>query len=95
MKTTPENHTFLPCGVERLVMPQLRGYTKTLAIENGMSRDTITEDKTKYCPECGCPWYGNINQCGEGHRTCCDCYQEWWTDIEYDEMPPLRELPES
>jgi len=81
--------------VDALVMPKLRGYTKAQAIKNGMSRDTRRNDQTTHCPECGCPWYGNINQCGEGHRTCCDCYQEWWADIKYDAAASLRELPEA
>lgn len=74
--------------VDRRVRPQTRGYTEAKANQNGMHY----EDE-KQCPECGCPWYGNLNMCGEGHRTCCDCYQEWWMDIEYDHAVARRELP--
>ena len=70
------------------VRPKTRGYTEATAVKNGMHY----EDE-KQCPECGCPWYGNHNMCGEGHRTCCDCYQEWWTDIEYGHAVARRELP--
>ena len=27
--------------------------------------------------------------CGE----CCDCYQEWWTDVKYGHTADRRELP--
>ena len=49
--------------VDRRVRPQTRGYTEAKAHQNGMHY----EDE-KQCPECGCPWYGNFNMCGEGHR---------------------------
>jgi len=39
--------------------------------------------KTTACPECGCSDYYNPDELGEGYRTCVECGQEWWTDIEY------------
>lgn len=60
-----------------------RGYTKEKAIKNDMHHSVMSESETSECPECGCDWYGNKNQCGQGHRTCCNCYQEWWTDVIY------------
>lgn len=71
----------------------IRNYTETLAEKNGMSRDEDEGQPSSHCPECGCPWYGNKNQIGLGYRVCCDCYQEWWTDIKYERHVPLRELP--
>lgn len=71
----------------------IRNYTEKRAIKNGMFRDNIPGAKTSHCPECGCPWYGNKNQLGDGYRMCCDCYQDWWIGIEYHEPAPLRELP--
>lgn len=65
-----------------------RGYTEAKAKQNGMHYED-----DKHCPECGCPWCGNINMVGTGYRTCCDCYQEWWTDIKYDHTADRRELP--
>jgi len=44
------------------------------------------------CPECGCPWYGNKNDVGEGHRTCFNCFQEWWIDINYRNPAKRKEL---
>jgi hypothetical protein len=79
------------CGasdVERAVRPKTRGYTERRAIDAGMHYS-----EEQHCPECGCPWYGNKDYVSEGHRTCCDCYQEWWTDIEYKHTVPRRELP--
>ena len=38
---------------------------------------------TSCCPECGCAEYYNPNLCGDGHRTCKECDQEWWTDVTY------------
>ena len=70
------------------VRPKTRGYTEARAKQSGMHYES-----KKHCPECGCPWYGNKDDCGIGHRTCCDCYQEWWTDIEYDHTVARRELP--
>tara|TARA_R110000744_G_scaffold301066_2_gene410192 strand:- start:1211 stop:1429 length:219 start_codon:yes stop_codon:yes gene_type:complete len=64
-----------------------KGYTKILAIENGMHHSNEV-----HCPECGCDWYGNKNYCGDGHRTCVDCDQEYWTDIKYEETAERREL---
>ncbi len=66
----------------------IRGYTEKQAKENGMH---YSEDR--HCPECGCPWYGNKNYCGEGHRTCCDCHQEYWLCIKYKDVADRRELP--
>lgn len=74
--------------VERIVKPETRGYTESRARKEGMYYS-----ERYHCPECGCPWYGNKDNCGAGHRTCCDCYQEWWTDIEYAHAVPRRELP--
>jgi uncharacterized Zn finger protein (UPF0148 family) len=71
-------------------MTETRGYTVKKAIEKGMSYS-----EKQHCPECGCPWFGNMNLCGEGHRTCCDCYQEWWTDIDYKSTVERRELQEA
>lgn len=71
----------------------IRNYTEATAIKNGMSREHDLNQTTTHCPECGCPWYGNENHCGEGHRTCCDCYQEWWLHIKYTDPAELRELP--
>jgi len=76
------------CQVDVFVMPKTRNYTEALAKKGGMHYST-----DRCCPECGCPWYGNKNDCGEGHRTCCDCYQEWWMDIDYEHQAPRRELP--
>jgi len=83
-----KNETSNADCLQRLVRPQTRGYTEKQAEEAGMK---YSQDKQ--CPECGCPWYGNENNCGTGHRTCCDCYQEWWTDINYTTNVPRRELP--
>ena len=38
------------------------------------------------CPGCGCDEYTNENSVGEGYRVCADCFQEWWTDIDYDNV---------
>ena len=74
-------------------MVNIRNYTELLAIKNGMNRELDLDQNCTHCPECGSPWHGNKNQCGEGHRVCCDCYQDWWTDIKYDSAAKLRELP--
>jgi len=73
----------------QFVIPKTRGYTEAQANDSGME---YSEDKQ--CPECGCPWFGNMNICGEGHRVCCDCHQDWWTDIDYDNPAKRRELTE-
>jgi len=65
-----------------------RNKTEEQAIAAGMMSDT-----SGHCPECGCPWYGNKNLLGEGSRCCFDCYQDWWTDVKYDNQASLRELP--
>ena len=64
-------------------------YTVKDAKEKGMgySRD-------QGCPECGSPWFGNKNMCGDGHRVCYVCHQDWWTDIEYKNIAKRQELPE-
>lgn len=72
----------------------IRNLTKQQAIEKGLSRETDDNLKTSHCPECGCPWFGNKNMCGEGHRVCGDCYQDWWINIDYEKVHELRELPE-
>jgi len=72
-----------------------RNYTEAQAIKGGMSREDDLDQNTTHCPECGCPWYGNKNMCGDGHRACCDCYQDWWVHIEYTNPSELRELPEN
>lgn len=46
----------------------------------------------KHCPECGCPWYGNKNLCGDGHRTCYLCGQEWWAAVTYEHSALRKEL---
>lgn len=74
-------------------MCKIRDYTETQAKANGMEREVNLDQKTTHCPECGCPWFGNKNMCGEGHRVCCDCYQDWHTGISYDEPAKLREIP--
>lgn len=71
---------------------KLKGYTEYLAIKNGMSREDDLDQNCTHCPECGCPWYANKNLLGEGSRVCCDCEQDWWTDINYENMPSVREL---
>ncbi len=74
-------------------MDGLRNYTESLALKNGMEREAYLSQVTTHCPECGCPWYGNKNMCGEGSRVCVDCGQDWWVDTKYDHSVPLRELP--
>lgn len=69
------------------------GRTEQQAKDSGMSREVDLDLKTTHCPECGCPWFSNKNFCGEGHRVCFDCYQDWWTDIDYESKAELRELP--
>ena len=71
----------------------IRNYTESKAVSNGMARDDNSEQVTSHCPECGCPWYGNKNMLGDGHRVCCDCYQDWWVGIDYKNPAELRELP--
>ena len=60
-----------------------------VAIDSGMHH---SEDK--HCPECGCPWYGNKNLCGDGYRTCYLCGQEWWEDVTYKHSAIRKELGE-
>jgi hypothetical protein len=79
--------------VWRKMKSNIRNYTESQAIKSGMSRAKDYGGTTTHCPECGCPWYGNINMCGEGHRVCCDCYQDWWVNVKYDNQAQLRELP--
>lgn len=67
--------------------------TEKVAIERGMERETDLSQNCTHCPECGCPWFGNKNLCEEGHRTCFNCYQEWYTHIDYGQCAPLKELP--
>ena len=73
---------------------KIRNLTKKQALEKGLVRDSDANVKTSHCPECGCPWSGNINTCGEGHRVCGDCYQDWFTTINYEDAHEIRELPE-
>lgn len=70
----------------------IRGKTKEQAINSGMERETDLEQNTTHCPECGCPWFGNKNMCGEGHRVCFDCYQDYYTNSSYSNPAKLREL---
>jgi hypothetical protein len=65
-----------------------REKTEDDAIAAGMHYEYDCE-----CPECGCPWSANKDLCGEGYRTCYDCTQEWWTDIDYKNPAERRELP--
>jgi hypothetical protein len=76
--------------LERIVRRLPRGKTEADAIAAEMHYSDDQE-----CPECGCPWYANKNLCGEGHRTCYDCTQEWWTNVSYTEPAQRRELPEA
>jgi uncharacterized Zn finger protein (UPF0148 family) len=71
-------------------MPKTRGYTEKQAIADGMHYST-----DKHCPECGCPWYGNKDLLGEGYRMCCDCHQDWWTNIKYNNVADRREIPQA
>ena len=72
---------------------KIRNYSEEQAIENDMDREDDLGQPTTHCPECGCPWFGNKDLCGPGHRVCCDCYQDWYVGISYKKMAPLRELP--
>lgn len=63
-------------------------YTEEDAIKRGMEKS-----HDKHCPECGNPWYGNKNMCGEGFRVCYVCHQDWWVDIDYKNSAERRELP--
>ena len=69
-------------------MKTISGKTEEDAIEDGMH---YSEDHE--CPECGCPWFANKDLCGEGHRTCYDCGQEWWEDVIYANATARRDLP--
>jgi uncharacterized Zn finger protein (UPF0148 family) len=73
-------------------MVKARGYTKEKALKNGMQREGNLAQNATHCPECGCPWFGNKNLIGEGHRVCCDCFQDWWVDIEYKHSVELRDI---
>lgn len=75
------------------ITAKIRGYTEAQAISDGMSREVDSDEQTTHCPECGCPWFGNKNMCGDGHRVCCDCYQDYWLGIKYTDPAKLRELP--
>jgi hypothetical protein len=73
----------------RLVVRHVpRGKTESDAVAGEMHYAEENE-----CPGCGCPWYANKDYCGEGHRTCYDCTQEWWEDIAYNDRAPRRDLP--
>ena len=70
-----------------------KGRTEEEAINAGMDREELDSDnKCNHCPECGCPWYGNKNLCGDCARVCFNCHQDWWIDISYDKQSPLTEL---
>jgi formylmethanofuran dehydrogenase subunit E len=72
---------------------KIRNYTESEAIDNDMQREDDLNQDCTHCPECGNPWFGNKDQLGDGHRVCCDCYQDWWVGIKYRKQAELRELP--
>lgn len=67
--------------------------TGKLAISRGMEREVDLDQKCTHCPECGCPWFGNKNLCGEGARVCWNCHQDWYVDTDYQDSSKLKELP--
>jgi len=72
---------------------KIKNYTEQKALENGMQREDDLDQNCTHCPECGSPYFGNKNLCGDGSRVCCDCDQDWWVDIKYKNPADLRELP--
>jgi hypothetical protein len=61
----------------------LKRMTEDEAIVRGMSCYHESNEITNACPECSCKWYGNENLCGEGHRVCLECYQDYYTNVSY------------
>ena len=46
----------------------------------------MTLEITTKCPECGCDRHIRTDELGEGYRVCFNCYQEWWTNVDYKEQ---------
>ena len=64
-------------------MSKLTRMTEAEATEKGMSCEHDPNSKTTACPACKCTWYGNKNLCGDGHRVCLECYQDYYINTDY------------